>query len=88
LLQQGSKTVRIRQDGTDRRLAMPTPAELFVGLLLSSIGLGYFIYGRKTARPLALGCGLLMMVFPYVVAGVWPQLWLGVVLMLLPWLFR
>lgn len=88
MLQLGSRTVRIRDDGADRPFAMPTPAELFVGLLLGSIGLGYFIYGRKTGRPLALACGLLMMVFPYFVAGVWPQLWLGGVLMLLPWLFR
>ena len=56
--------------------------------MLGSIGLGYFVYGRKTGRFLALLCGLLLMVFPYVVAGVWPQLGIGVVLMLLPWLCR
>ncbi len=67
---------------------MPTPGELFVGLLLGSIGLGYFVYGRTTGRLVALLCGLLLMVFPYFVAGVWPQLGIGVVLMLLPWLFR
>jgi hypothetical protein len=67
---------------------MPSPAELFVGLLLGSIGLGYFIYGRKNGHVVALACGLLLMVFPYVVSGIWPQLGIGVGLMLLPWLFR
>ncbi len=67
---------------------MPTPGELFVGMIMGSIGLGYFVYGRKNGRVVALACGLLLMVFPYFVGGVWPQLGIGVVLMLVPWLFR
>ena len=67
---------------------MPTPGELFVGMIMGSIGLGYCVYGRKNGRFVALACGLLLMVFPYFVGGVWPQLGIGVVLMLLPWLFR
>ncbi|MFZ0407814.1 MAG: hypothetical protein WAM11_06865 [Cyanobium sp.] len=67
---------------------MPTPGELFIGLILGSIGLGYVVSGRKSGRLLALACGLLMMIFPSFVAGIWPQLWIGGVLMLLPWLFR
>lgn len=67
---------------------MPSPGELLIGLILGSIGAGYCVYGRKNGRVLALACGLLLMVFPYVVAGFWPQLGIGVVLLALPWLFR
>lgn len=71
-----------------RRVAVPSPGELLIGLILASIGMGYFVYGRKNGRVLALACGLLLMVFPYAVAGFWPQVGIGVVLMALPCLFR
>lgn len=44
-------------------------ASLLWGLLFSSIGLGYFIYGKKQQRPVPLLCGLSLMVYPYFVSG-------------------
>jgi hypothetical protein len=40
-------------------------AELLWGVLFSSIGLGYFIYGRKQSKLIPLLCGVALMVFPY-----------------------
>jgi hypothetical protein len=71
-----------------RPSALPTPGELWVNLMLGSLGMGYVIYGRKMGHSLALGCGVLLMVFPYFIAGVWPQLAIGSLLALLPWLLR
>lgn len=34
-------------------------------LLVSGVGFVYFNYGRKKSRPLYLGSGILMMVYPY-----------------------
>jgi hypothetical protein len=56
--------------------------------MLGFLGMGYVVYGRKMDHTLALGCGVLLMVFPYFVAGVWPQLAIGSLLALLPWLRR
>ena len=74
--------------GSQRRPVMPPPSELFVNLMLSFLGMSYVVYARKTGHTLALACGVLMMVFPYFIAGVWPELAIGSLLALLPWLLR
>ena len=64
---------------------------LLLSLLVSSIGLGLFLYGRKQSRPLQLVCGVSLMAYPYfveslvwmaiiavlIVAGLWVALKLG-----------
>jgi hypothetical protein len=56
--------------------------------MLGFLGMGYVVYARKMGHTLALACGVLMMVFPYFIPGVWPQLAIGSLLALLPWLLR
>ena len=34
-------------------------------LLFGSIGLGFFIYGKKQKKMVPLGCGVLLMIMPY-----------------------
>lgn len=67
------------------------PASLFVSLIVGSVGLVLFIYGKKEARFPQLIAGLLLMVYPYftsnvestvavgllIVAGLWFLLKLG-----------
>ncbi|MDM7951674.1 MAG: hypothetical protein QUV07_00430 [Cyanobium sp. CZS 25K] len=53
-------------------------------LLISSIGLGYTIYGKKQARAVALGCGVLLMVVPYGIRNLPLLLLVALALMLLP----
>jgi hypothetical protein len=40
------------------------PALLFSGLLISSVGVGMFIYGKKRPEPKCILIGLAMCVFP------------------------
>jgi hypothetical protein len=40
-------------------------AELLWGVLFSSIGLGYFIYGRRQGKTVPLLCGVILMAYPY-----------------------
>jgi hypothetical protein len=54
---------------------MLDPAYLGVAFLVSSIGFVMFMYGRKQNRPIQLGSGLLLMLFPYFLRD---PLWLGV----------
>ena len=37
---------------------------LLSGVLLGSLGIGYFIYGKRQGHLLALGCGLLLCILP------------------------
>ncbi len=61
---------------------------LLWGLLYGSIGLGYFVYGKRQQRVAALLSGIGLMVFPYFVSNVWLSMVIGVALMALPYFFR
>jgi len=59
-------------------------ANLLWGLLFGSIGLGYFIYGRRQKNALVRYSGVALMVFPYFVEGHWATLAVGLMLMFAP----
>jgi hypothetical protein len=63
-------------------------SSLLLGLLLGSIGLGYFIYGKKQRAVVPLACGLALMVFPYFVSGIVLSIGIGIVLMAIPYFVR
>jgi hypothetical protein len=63
-------------------------AWLLWGLLFGSIGLGFFIYGRKQRAPAALLCGIALMVYPYFVSNLWLLVGIGVVLCAIPYFLR
>ena len=44
---------------------MFNPNTLMLNVLFGSIGVGYFVYGKKQGRLAALGAGVLLMVVPY-----------------------
>lgn len=60
-------------------------AALLWGALFSSIGLGYFMYGKSQTRLVLLISGVLLMVYPYFVSGAWGTFSVGVILSLIPW---
>ncbi len=61
---------------------------LLWGVLFSSVGLGYFTYGKKQQRRVALVCGLGLMIVPYVIASVSVLIGLCLALMALPYFYR
>jgi hypothetical protein len=61
---------------------------LLWGVLFGSIGLGFFIYGRKQSAPVPLLCGIALMVFPYMVTNRLLLVGIGVVLCAIPYFFR
>jgi len=63
-------------------------ASLVWGLLFSSIGLGFFIYGKKQKSVVPLVCGLVLMIYPYFVANTLVLVMLGLLLMAMPYFFR
>ena len=48
---------------------MSNPTGLMLSILFGSIGLGYFVYGKKQANLIALFAGLLLMVVPYLISN-------------------
>jgi hypothetical protein len=63
-------------------------AVLVWGLVFASIGLGYFIYGRKQRAVIPLLCGLALMVFPYFVSNVFILVGIGTGLIVIPHVLR
>jgi predicted membrane protein len=61
---------------------------LLWGLLFSSIGLGFFLYGRKQRAVVPLVCGLVLMIYPYFIPNVIALVAIGVVLIAVPYFFR
>ena len=63
-------------------------ALLLWGLLFSSIGMGFFIYGRKQRRAVPLVCGIVLMVYPYFVPSTIWLVVIGVMLCAVPYFVR
>jgi predicted membrane protein len=61
---------------------------LLWGLLFSSIGLGFAIYGRRQRAVVPLLCGIALMVYPYFVANVVLLVGIGIVLIAIPYFVR
>jgi len=71
----------------ERGITLST-SSIFWGLLFGSIGLGYFLYGRKQQAIVPLLSGLALMVFPYFVSNAILLVAIGLALAVLPWFFR
>lgn len=63
-------------------------SSLLWGLLFGSIGLGFFLYGKKQQAIVPLFCGLALMVFPYFVSNTFLLVAIGVALTVLPYFVR
>ena len=63
-------------------------ATLLWGLLFGSIGLGFFIYGKKQKAVVPLICGIALMVFPYFVSNVMLLVGIGILLSATPYFLR
>ena len=63
-------------------------AQLLWGLLFGSIGLGFFLYGKKQRAPVPLICGIALMGYAYFVPNVWALVGIGIGLTAIPYFFR
>ena len=61
---------------------------LLWGLLFGSIGLGFFLYGKKQRAVVPLVCGLALMVFPYFVSNTVLLVAIGALLIAVPYFVR
>jgi hypothetical protein len=63
-------------------------AELLWGVLFSSIGLGYFIYGRRQGKTIPLLCGVALMAYPYFMPNVPALVIIGAIFVAVPYFIR
>ena len=61
---------------------------LLIGLVFSSIGMGYFIYGKKQKHKVALCTGLCLIVYPYMITEPIAMIVIGIALLFVPKFLR
>ncbi len=67
---------------------MTSEAMLLWSLLFNSIGLGYFVYGRKQGNKVVLYSGVALILYPYLFNSVWAVIGVGLVLVCVPRFFN
>ena len=67
---------------------MDNPSTLIWGVIFGSIGLGFFVYGKKQKAVVPLFCGVGLMVFPYFISNMYILILSGVVLTALPFIVK
>jgi hypothetical protein len=67
---------------------MMSESTIWWGLLFGTLGIGYFVYGKRQRMVVALASGIALMVFPYFVSNAMLIVLIGALLLALPFLFR
>ncbi len=67
---------------------MDKASVLIWGMLFGSIGLGFFIYGKKQQKIVPLITGILLSIFPYFISNLYILIIIGAVLVVLPYFVR
>ena len=58
------------------------------GIIFGSIGLGFFVYGKKQKAVIPLFSGIGLIVSPYFISNIYILILLGIVLIALPYFIR
>ena len=67
---------------------MTDTSTLLWGVIFGSVGLGFFIYGRKQQAVVPLVVGIALIVAPYVISNVYYLVLAGLLLVALPYFLR
>lgn len=65
-----------------------TAENLLASIIFSSIGLGAWIYGKKSGFWKPMVIGVILMVYPYFIAETWQMVLIGAVLTAALFIFR
>jgi len=67
---------------------MDSTSQIIWGVIFGSIGFGFFLYGRKQRVVVPLLAGMTLMVFPYFMPNIFMLVFVGSVLVVLPYFVR
>lgn len=84
----GARTIYDAWCGVGEGKGALDTSSLLWGLLFGSIGIGFFMYGKKQRAVVPLSCGVALMVFPYFVANPILLVAIGAALVAVPYFVR
>ena len=58
--------------------------QMLLSVLFSSIGIGYFIYGRKQRKAIPFAVGVALSVYTFVISNTIAIIIIGIILMFIP----
>jgi hypothetical protein len=61
---------------------------LIWGLVFGSVGLGFFVYGKRQKAVVPAVCGLILMIFPYFISSTGLLVSIGAALIAIPYFVR
>ena len=67
---------------------MDSVASMMWSMVFDSIGIGYFVYGKRQKRGIAMLSGIALLGFPHFVSNVFLMITIGIVLMGLPYFIK
>jgi hypothetical protein len=67
---------------------MDSTALMLWGVVFSSIGFGFFLYGKKQNNYIVLLCGVVLMIYPYFVTNSYILVLIGVIIMAVPYFWK
>ena len=67
---------------------MSNASILIWGVLFGSIGLGFFVYGKKQKTIIPIICGIGLMVIPYFISNLYIMILSSIVLVALPFFVK
>ena len=70
------------------QIKMINISTLLWGIIFGSIGLGFFVYGKKQKAIVPILSGIGLMVFPYFISNIYVMILSGIVMVALPYFIR
>ena len=67
---------------------MPSPLTLMMGVLFGSIGLGFFVYGKKQKAVIPFVSGIGLMALPYFISNLYILILVCIGLIILPYFVK
>ncbi len=61
---------------------------LLWGLIFGSVGLGFFIYGKRQKAVVPMVCGMILMIYPYFISSTGLLVSVGAALIAIPYFVR
>jgi len=61
---------------------------LISSIVFGSVGVGYFIYGKKQQQVIPMITGIALCVYPYFMSNLYASVIVGTILVVVPWLIR
>ncbi|MDD4152040.1 MAG: hypothetical protein PHR68_05475 [Candidatus Gracilibacteria bacterium] len=61
---------------------------LYARMIFGAFGLGYFTYGKKNNKVVALLSGIILMAYPYFVTNIYYVIAIGIFFVILPFIIR